>query len=77
MWDLLSAFDLDLQETAVMTPYRTQALLIKNRGEDLPKKLQKFETIGSFEDFISNRFSTIVVSHCRTEGIDTAGPLFS
>ena len=23
VWDLLAAFDLDLQETAVMTPYRT------------------------------------------------------
>lgn len=77
VWDLLAAFDLDLKETVVLTPYRTQALMIKNSIEDLPKKLSKFETIGSFEDFISTQFSTIVISHCRSEGIDTAGPLFS
>lgn len=43
----------------------------------MPKKVKNFGTIGSFEEFISRRFNTLVISHCKTENIETAGPLFS
>ena len=56
---------------AIMSPFRTQALLIKtiiqeNRKAELGKKINKFSTIGSFEDFVSRRYSTIIVSMVRT-----------
>ena len=79
--DLLAAFDLDLATCAVMTPYRTQSLAIKNciqeQRDDLPKKVKQFSTIGSFEEFISQRFNTLIISHCKTENIEKGGPLFS
>ena len=64
--------DINLDDLAVMSPLRTQALLIKNviqetRKNDLGKKISKFATIGSFEDFVSRRFSTIIVSMVRTQ----------
>mmetsp|Transcript_11624 Transcript_11624/g.14693 ORF Transcript_11624/g.14693 Transcript_11624/m.14693 type:complete len:98 (+) Transcript_11624:1908-2201(+) len=67
---------------AIMSPLRTQALLIKNlvqekRKNDLGKKISKFGTIGSFEDFVSRRFSTIIVSLVRTRNFDNAGTLFN
>ena len=68
---------------AIMTPYRTQALVIKNviqesRKSDLGKKLNKFSTIGSFEDFVSRRFNTIIVSLVRTESFaEHGGPLLN
>ena len=43
----------------------------------MPKKLKQFQTIGSFEDFVSRRFKTIVVSHCKTLNVESGGPLFS
>jgi hypothetical protein len=53
--DYLSAFDI-AGPCAVMTPYRTQALVVKNcieeRINDLPKKLVKDLMVGSYEDFI-------------------------
>jgi len=79
--DLLAAFDIDLATCAVMTPYRTQSLVIKNCiqevRDDLPKKVKGFLNIGSFEEFISRRFNTLVISHCKTDNMDQAGPLFS
>ena len=56
-------------------------MLIKNtiqdQRDDLPKKLKQFQTIGSFEDFVSRRYKTLVISHCKTSKIDSAGALFS
>ena len=53
-----------------MTPFRTQALVIKNviqeERKDLAKEIKKFSVIGSFEDFVSRSFSTIAVSYCRS-----------
>ena len=44
--DMLDAYKIDLASCAVMTPYRTQSLLIKNtiqdQRDDLPKKLKQF-----------------------------------
>ena len=61
-----------------MSPYRTQALLIKNviqeiRKQELGKKLNTFSNIGSFEDFLSRRYSTIIVSLVRTANFEEAG----
>jgi hypothetical protein len=63
---------LDASKLAVMSPFRTQALVIKSvlqdeRKEDLPKSLKNFETIGSFEDFVSCHYETVIVSLCKTE----------
>jgi hypothetical protein len=57
---------------AIMTPFRTQALVIKNviqeeRKSDMPKAMKNFGTIGSFEDFVSCTFETVIVSLCKTE----------
>jgi hypothetical protein len=41
----------------------------------LPKKVKQFATIGSFEEFISRRFQTLVISHCKTQNVE--GALFS
>lgn len=41
----------------------------------MPKKVKAFSTIGSFEEFISRRFQTLVISHCKTQNVE--GPLFS
>jgi len=65
-----------------MSPLRTQALLIKNviqekRKAELGKKINKFATIGSFEDFVSMRFSTIIVSLVRTSSFAEAGALYN
>jgi len=40
----------------------------------LPKKLKQFQTVGSFEDFIGLRFTTLIISHCKTE--NPTGALF-
>lgn len=41
--DLLQAYPFDLDTTAVLTPYRTQALVIKNSVADLKtKKLKSY-----------------------------------
>lgn len=74
--------ELDFENMAIMSPLRTQALLIKNvvqekRKSELGKKISKFSTIGSFEDFISMRFPTIVVSLVRTSNFDEAGILYN
>jgi len=55
-----------------MSPFRTQALVIKNvlqeeRKDDLPKGLKHFGNIGSFEDFVSCQYETVIVSLCKTE----------
>lgn len=55
-----------------MSPFRTQALIIKNvlqeeRKDDLPKALRSLSHIGSFEDFVSCQFDTVIVSLCKTE----------
>jgi superfamily I DNA and/or RNA helicase len=67
--DYLSAFSVD-GSCAVMTPYRTQSLVIKNcieeRLDDLPAKLVKDLIVGSYEDFMGRSFKTIVVSLCRS-----------
>ena len=66
-----------------MSPLRTQALLIRNviqenRKRDLGKKLSCFGTIGSFEDFLSRRYSTIIVSLVRTSNFEEeGGPLLN
>ena len=82
--DYLLSFksELNFDDMAIMSPLRTQALLIKNlvqekRKGDLGKKISKFSTIGSFEDFVSLRFSTIIVSLVRTKSFDEAGSLFN
>lgn len=84
--DYFMAFgdQLDLKTTAVMTPFRTQALLIKNviqdeRKADLGKKISAFQTIGSFEDFVSrSKFSTLIISVCKTEKVEEqGGPLLN
>ena len=61
-----------------MSPLRTQALLIRNviqenRKHDLGKELSTFATIGSFEDFLSRRYSTIIVSLVRTSSFEELG----
>lgn len=64
-----------------MSPFRTQSLLIKNTlqtREDIDTKLKKFSEIGSFDEFVSNRYSTVMVSVCKTKNIvKTAGPLLN
>ena len=62
----------DPKKSAVMSPVRTQALVIKNvileeRKDDLPKSLRGFGAIGSFEDFVSCQYETVIVSLCKTE----------
>lgn len=58
---------------AVMSPFRTQALVIKNvlmeeRFHELPVSVQNAGLIiGSFEDFVSCSFETVIVSLCKTE----------
>jgi superfamily I DNA and/or RNA helicase len=61
----------DPKKIAVMSPFRTQALVIKNvileeRKDDLPKSLRGFGAIGSFEDFVSCQYETVIVSLCKT-----------
>ena len=68
---------------AILTPIRFQALVIKNivqesRKTELGKKISKFNTIGSFEDFVSTKFSTIIVSLTRTKSFsEHGGALFN
>ena len=55
-----------------MSPFRTQALVIKNvvqeeRKDELPKAILNSIVIGSFEDFLSCTFDTVIVSFCKTE----------
>ena len=62
----------DPKKIAVMSPFRTQALVIKNvlqeeRKDDMPKGLKTFGMIGSFEDFVSCSFDIVIVSLCKTE----------
>ena len=71
--DYLLSFkaELDFENMAIMSPLRTQALLIRNivqerRKGEVGKKISKFAMIGSFEDFVSRQFSTVVVSLVRT-----------
>ena len=76
--DYLCAFIKEGDDLAVMTPYRTQALMIKEtmqeeRKNDLPEFLQSFQTIGSFEDFVSRTFKTIVISLCKTDDVSETG----
>lgn len=42
-------------------------MIQENRKADLGKKISKFATIGSLEDFLSRRYSTIIVSMVRTQ----------
>ena len=57
---------------AIMSPFRTQALLIKDviakeaEGKKGGNIMKKVKTIGAFEDFVSCKFSTIIVSMTRT-----------
>lgn len=42
------------------------------------RKLCTFSTVGSFEDFVSRRFSSIIVSMVRTESFtEKGGPLLN
>ena len=45
----------------------------EKRKDELPKKLVDFATIGSFEDFISQQYSTIIVSLVRSESFEETG----
>mmetsp|Transcript_19962 Transcript_19962/g.14418 ORF Transcript_19962/g.14418 Transcript_19962/m.14418 type:complete len:109 (+) Transcript_19962:2173-2499(+) len=65
-----------------MSPFRTQAMLIKNTiqesRKDLKKQLKTFETIGAIDEFVSRSFDTVILSHCKTKDVEnTAGPLLN
>ena len=74
--DYLKAFhgSIDLSTTAIMSPMRTQALVIKNCIQETRKAeldsvkegLSSFARVGSIEDFVSKTFSTVMVSVCKT-----------
>ena len=81
--DYLMAFhdSLDLGTTAIMSPMRTQALVIKNCIQETRKAeldqtkegLSSFSRVGSIEDFVSRTFSTVMVSMCKTADIKEKG----
>jgi len=50
-------------------------LIQEERAADLPTKTSQFQMIGSFEDFMSRKFKTIMISVCRTGSQE--GSLFS
>ena len=74
---------IDFNDLAVMSPFRTQVLVIKDviqeaRKDELPKQISSFSTIGSFEEFVSRKFKTIIVSVCKTEDFEElGGPLLN
>ena len=81
--DYLMAYhgSLDLSTTAIMSPMRTQALVIKNCIQETRKAeldaakegLSSFSRVGSIEDFVSRTFSTVMVSMCKTADIEEKG----
>jgi hypothetical protein len=42
-------------------------VILEERKDDLPKSLKGFGAIGSFEDFVSCQYETVIVSLCKTE----------
>ena len=74
--------DIDFDDLAIMSTLRTQVLVIKSVIQDVRKKelgaISKFNKIGSFEDFISRRYKTIIVSLVRTKPFaEHGGPLMN
>ena len=74
---------LDMDSIAIMSPIRSQVLIVKNYIQDVKKdKLHEdvsgLTTFGSFEDFVSRTFNTIIVSVCKTEDFEErGGPLLN
>ncbi len=52
-------------------------LIQEGRKSDLSKKLSSFGTIGSFEDFVSLRFNTVIVSLVRTKSFAESGEIYN
>ena len=74
---------LDMDSVAIMSPIRSQVLLVKNYIQDVKKDqlhedVSGLTTFGSFEDFVSRTFNTIIVSVCKTEDFENkGGPLLN
>ena len=58
---------------ALMSPFRTQSLVIKNtlqEREDMDEKQKNLNEVGAFDEFISQAFDTVVVSLCKTRNVE-------
>ena len=65
-----------MDQFAIMSPFRTQATLIKDTIEkdwDGPKSDCLERNIGSIEEFLSVTFDTILVSFCKTKNCEEEG----
>ena len=74
---------IDMDSIAIMSPIRSQVLLVKNYMQEVQKDklhtdISGLKTFGSFEDFVSSTFNTIIVSVCKTEDFEEkGGPLLN
>ena len=68
---------------AVTTPYRAQALFLKNslqEREDVDESIKRKLNgdIGAFDEIVSRVFDTVIVSICKTKGlVNSGGPLLN
>eukprot|EP00347_Sterkiella_histriomuscorum_P019777 403340332 len=78
---LMTQQDIDLNSVAIMTPFRTQVLAIRNifqSRDELPAALKSFYQFGSFDEYVSQTFKVVIVSMCKTKNIvKNGGPLLN
>ncbi|CDW81163.1 UNKNOWN [Stylonychia lemnae] len=72
---------LDLNDLAITTPFRTQMHMIRSvfqSREDFPEELKAFAQFGSFDEYVSQTYKTLIISVCKTKNIaKNGGPLLN